>query len=297
MLQIRGKTNCCRDHVRKGIRHVFCLDQFKEKNCHKTPGDKKLCAGIAVREPVLRFQHLQQLPDFLLQHSCPSCQGQCKGPGCAAQQEDQQIIIPDILPGMLGNSCPQQVMHAKELQQEIAVMEHDHGTVPEGTDGRIKQQTAAKLHPFQSSQITAPGEEEEKAESRQGKTYGALRQCCQGCACIGCIAPPGPAFRIGKPERHKSEGQEQKECHVRDDGPGDIEEFDARCQDETCRESPSGPIEAVDEPVGQLHAQHPADGLGHTGGKFTDPDEFIRKDQLPVIEDGFVIPVMVKNTG
>ena len=157
-----GQTDGQRRQIGEGVSGVFGGHAFKEEPSEENPqGQEPLPVIQALPEGPAFDPFLQGLPVFLPQP------GQAQAPGEAANEENQEIIPPSVVPGMLGNGGPEHIVDPDEPIQEGAAVEDCHRDVPKGSDGQGQDEAPEQLHMGQGPEIPVAGQIGQDDQPRQ----------------------------------------------------------------------------------------------------------------------------------
>lgn len=297
--QVGGEGDGNGNHVRERIGHVFRSHALVKDKDDDSPGRKKLFfygQGISHAAQAGKASCSQTSSQLVNWFIFLCGQRQREYPGKEAQQEHGRIVIPHVIPGMLRHGSPQDVVDADELADEITAVHHVHGYVPQAGDDKEQQQPRPQLDMQEYGfEISPPQQKQDDNQPRQDEAYWPLGQDGQGGAGVGAVVQTRPPFAVGKVKQHERRRKEDEQGHVRNDGVGKVEIFQRRHENQGCDEARLFVVQARRETIGHDDADEAEDGREKAGGEFRRAEQGKGGHELPVKQDGLVVPVIAEN--
>ena len=294
---LEGVQAGCQPHGKgrqtgKGVGGVFGGHTFKEEPGHSNPQEEKPLAVIQTLPENMAAETDSQ--GFSVFFPEP---GQAQAPGETAYEENQEIVPPGIVPGMLGYRGPEDVVDPDEPFQEGAAVELDHGTIPQGGNGQGEKETPAQLHVEQGMAVPVPQQIRQDDQTGEHQADGPFGQDGETRQEIGSVIEPGPLPGPGHIEQHQGTVHEYKKRHVGDYRLGQIEIFHRGGHDQAAEETGSPIVQFLGKPVGLEDPDGAEDRGKETGRKGCFPEEPEGCQKLSVEQPGFVIPVVSIDPG
>lgn len=187
-------------------------------------------------------------------------------------------------------------MHTDEVQKEIFAVEIAHGAVPGAGYQDEKDKAGKEVHMGHFLQVFFIEEKEQARKPGKEDADGALGEGGQGSKEIA-EEIVFPVFRIPQVEESHGAAHEKEEGGVGNDGLGENPAFHRGAQDDGGEPACLFPIGAAGKPVGKEDGSGAQNGGRKAGGHFIKAEEGKGKGQLPVVENGLVIPVAAVNPG
>lgn len=222
--------------------------------------------------------------------------GDEEAPGCKAGEINDEVEIPLVVRRMFGHRGTEHIVYADEVQEEIISMEIAHGAVPgAGNDGKDGK-TGKEMHMGHFLQVLLVKKEEQAGQARQEDTDGALGEGGQGSRYVAQEIV-FPVFRIAQIEEGNGGAHEKEKGGVRNHRFGKDPVFQGSGKDDGGKPACLFSVGAAGKPVGKEHGGGAQNGSGQAGGHFIEAEEGKGKGQLPVIENGLIVPVAPVNLG
>ena len=195
---------------------------------------------------------------------------------------------------VFGDRRAQIIVHAEEIQNEIAPVMHIHISVPAPGDEREEDETGNKMHAEHFLQIFFGEKKEETGQPRQQNSDGSLRKRGESGE---KIAEPiiFPIFRVAEIKGGDGDAHEKEKCGVGDDGLGQIPKFERGAEKKRGAKPDGAIIGARGEPKREKHGGRPEKSGGKTRGKFREAEERKRDEQLPIKKYRLVVPKISVN--
>ena len=193
---------------------------------------------------------------------------------------------------MLCHRRAQSVVHAEERVDEVAAMQQVHRHVPSPCDDKEQHEAAGHMAAEQHAEAALPGEEDEDDEARQRKADGALRQHRGGSRRKGQVVVAALARLIALIEAHERQADRHPERHVRDDRMREVPVLDGKREDHRREDAGAAAVELRAEAVRHKHANNGKECREKARGEVRHAEELERRDELPVKQDGLIVPVI-----
>ena len=97
-------------------------------------------------------------------------------PGAESQEEDDDVIEPDIVARMLRDRRAQEILHAEEIRDEVHAVQAIHRIIPAAAHHEEYGQARQPAEVQEFAGLPAQAKENEQDEARQQEADGSFRE-------------------------------------------------------------------------------------------------------------------------
>ena len=223
----------------EGVGGVFGGDAFEEEDDHGGVDGKELGgAGCGA-----------QVQGFLFPFPVEGV-GDGEAPRGEAHEIDDEVEVPGIVRGVLGDSGAEKVVDAQEVQDEIKAMEVVHGAVPQAAEEEKEGEAGEEVDSFHFGKVSVVGQKEEGGKTGEEDADGAFGEGGEGGEEVA-EEIIFPVFRVAQVEEGDGAAHEEEEGGVGDDGFREEPEFHGGAQDEGGEPADFFAVDSAGKPVGE----------------------------------------------
>ena len=192
---------------------------------------------------------------------------------------------------MFGDGGAKEIVDAEEVQEEIGAVKVAHETVPGTGDHGEEGEAGEEMDVLHFAEVFVIGKEKQGGKTGKEEADGALGEDGKGGGDVAEVVVPS-VFGIAQVEEGDRHAHEEEEGRVGDDGFREEPALDGGAKDDGGEPADFFVVDAAGEPVGEEDGGAPEKGGGQAGCHFIEAKERVGKCQLPVVEDGLVVPVV-----
>ena len=183
----------------EGVGGVFGGDELEEDNDYGGVDGKEL-GGAGCRA---------QVQGFLFPFPVEGV-GDGEAPRGEAHEIDDEVEVPGIVRGVLGDSGAEEVVDAQEVQDEIKAMEVVHGAVPQAAEEEEEGEAGEEVDSFYFGKVFVVGQKEEGGKTGEEDADGAFGEGGEGGEEVA-EEIIFPIFRVAQVEEGNGAAHEEEE--------------------------------------------------------------------------------------
>ena len=193
---------------------------------------------------------------------------------------------------MLGDRRAQDIVNSQERIHEICAVRQIHITVPRCADREVDREPRQNPNAHECTKVPPQYEKYEDNQTGQKNPDGAFGQCRQSRTGIRGVEISSPARFVAEEKRRKRPPKKDKKAHIR---KNELRKHGIEHTGAEDQRRPKGcplVIEAPRKGVSQEKPENTEEGGEKPRGKICHAERRKRRDQLPVKEDGLIIPII-----